>query len=147
MKQLTTKKIYLYLIYNNLRRTPPREYPDTNEMVVTVDEILPALKLASAEFIEFLKQSDDINNDLSSDKVTQEDARAKIIELQKTVTAFELSPEGSVSVSVDLSPSAFSILQTQFERWGKGNTEKQIPGWFNKLEDFVIFSKDLKKVS
>ena len=147
MKALSTKKIYFYLIYSNLKRTPPREYPDTNEMVVTVDEILPALEAVSGDFLTFSKQADEINNDLASGKLTQEDARAKIEELQKTVRNYEASPDGVAVVTVELSVSAFGILSAQFERWGKGNTDKQIPGWFNKLEDFVSFSKDVKKVA
>jgi hypothetical protein len=147
MKSLSTKKIYVYLIYQNLKRTPPREYPDTNEMVVTVDEILPALESVSAEFITFSKRADDINNDLAADKTTQEEARTKIEELQKEVRAFESSAEATGFVTIELNSSAFGILSAQFERWGKGNSEKQIPGWFNKLEDFVNFSKDIKKVS
>lgn len=147
MKSLSTKKIYVYLVYQNLKRTPPREYPDTNEMVVTVDEILPALEVASGEFVGFSKRADDINNALAAGSTTQEEARAKIEDLQKEVRVFEASPEGTAAVTVELSVSAFGILSAQFERWGKGNTEKQIPGWFSKLEDFVTFSKDVKKVS
>ena len=146
MKSLSTKKIYLYLAFQNLKRTPPREYPDTNEMVVTVDEILPALEAAAGEFIGFSKQADEINNDLASGKTQQDEARAKIAELQKVVGAFE-KDGGEAMVTVELSSSAFGIFSAQFERWAKGNTEKQIPGWFNKIEDFVTFSKDIKKVS
>lgn len=147
MKLLSTKKIYAYLIYSNLKRTPPREYPDTNEMVVTVDEILPAFEKVSGEFMVFNKEANEINNGLAAGNITQEDATAKIEELQKTVRTFESSSEGLAVVDIELSVSAFGILSSQFERWGKGDTGKEIPGWFNKLEDFVIFSKDIKKVS
>ena len=145
MKTLTTKRIYAYLIFSNLKRTPPREYPDTNEMVVTVDEVLPALEAVSGDFISMMKRADDVNNELAAGKISTEDAQLKIADLQKEVRIYEPGA-GMEFVNVEFSPSAFGILSSQFDRWGKGNTEKQIPGWFSKVEDLVAFSKDIKKV-
>jgi len=146
MKQLTTKKIYLYLAFQNLKRTPPREYPDTNEMMVTVDEILPALETASGEFVGFSKEADDINTDLATNKISQEEARTKIEELQKRVGVFE-KDGGMAMVTAEMSPSAFGIFVSQFERWGKGDSGQQRMGWFNKIEDLVAFKKDVAKAN
>lgn len=136
MKKISSKKLYFYLIYSALKRTPPKEYPDTNEMVVTVDEILPALEIASGEFITYRKKSDDINSEFLSQKVTEVEAREKINELQKEVRAFETS-QGLEIVIAEMSSSALGILQRQFSAWGKD--------WFEKLEDFVAFKKDFEK--
>jgi hypothetical protein len=137
MKTISTKRLYLYLVYNALKRTPPKDYPDTNEMVVTVDEILPVLEAASGEFITFRKEADAINSDMLATKITQEEAQTKMIELQKTVRAFELE-KGIEVVSAEFSASGFTTLQRQFTEWGKN--------WFDKLEDFVAFKKDMGKM-
>ena len=144
MKQFTTKIVYAYLAYSNLKRTPPREYPDTNEMVITVDEILPALKEHSGEFITLSKQADEINADVTNKKITQDEGQEKLVELQKILRVYE-DKDALEEVTIELSSSAWSIFSSQFERWGKGKDGQG--GWFNKIEDFVAFSKDIKKVN
>ena len=138
MKQLSTKKIFSYILYNGLKTTPPKDYPSMEEMMSTVDEILPALEKGCLEFVEFRKRADEINVQLASGKLQQEEAGLKLAELQKEVRIFE-AEKGEVIVVVDLESAAFAVVGQQFERWGKQ--------WFNKLEDFVAFKKDLSKTA
>ena len=137
MKSISTKKIYAYIIFSRLKATPPKEYPDTNEMVETVDNILPAFEKVSGEFMDFRKQADDINSAVSAGRMQAPDAQEKLGQMQKEVRAFELDHADEL-VTVELETAAFTALMQQFERWGKN--------WFDRVEDFVSVSKDLKKV-
>lgn len=138
MKQITTKRIFAYIVHQNLKRTPPKEFPDITEMVTTVDEIIPAFEKDVLEFVSFRKQADEINNQLAAGSVTQEDATAKITQLQKDVRKYEIE-HGDEPVTVDLETATLGTFNTQFERWGKV--------WFDKIDDFVAFKKNLNKAN
>lgn len=136
MKTLSTKKVYAYLVFGGLKNTPPKDYPDTNEMMITVDEILPALEKTCVEFIAFRKEAEEINSAVSTGKSSEEEAMVKIGELQKNVRTLELSG-GEEIVTMELENSTFDVLSKQFERWGKM--------WFSKLDDFINLKKDIEK--
>lgn len=138
MKTLATKRIYAYIVYSNLKRTPPKEYPDTNELVETVDNILPVLEVASADFVGYRKRADEINNKVGSGQLKQEDGQDQILALQKEVRVYELE-KGEEVTSAEFEKAAFDILYQQFDRWGKT--------WFEKVEDYVGFRKDIVKAN
>ena len=58
-KTLTLNKIYCLTIYNNLRSTPSKDYPTTEEVKETI-ELLPKLKEQAQGYVDILKIRDDI---------------------------------------------------------------------------------------
>jgi hypothetical protein len=136
MKQINTKRILAYVVYQNLKSTPPKEFPDINEMVETVDNILPALQPHVTDFIQYRKDADEVSSQLAAGTLTKEAAADKMTNLQKEVNKYE-TERGDEPVVIEMEGGTYNVFKTLFERWGKN--------WFNKIEDFVQFRKDLAK--
>ena len=132
MKTIKFQKLHAFVIFQNLKRTAPKDFADIDEMTATVDQILPALEKSSDKFMEFRKLGEDYGNQRGTGKLTEEEWREKVGELQKQVRSYELS-EGLEEVSVELETAAYSKLMAQFEKWGKN--------WFMDLEDFMKVRK------
>ena len=41
LKSLKLKRVFAWTIYNNLTNVPPKEYPTTEEIKATLNDILP----------------------------------------------------------------------------------------------------------
>lgn len=135
MKNLSLKKLHSFVIFQNLKRTAPKDFPDIDEMTVTVEVILPAFEIASGAFLDFRKKSDDLGNQVGTGKMTKEEFTEKIEALQKEVRKFELA-EGDQLVEVALETTAYNKFVEQLTRWGKN--------WFSDLTDFVAVNKAVK---
>ena len=134
MKMIELKRIYAYLIYSNLKRTAPKEFTDVDEMIATVDDILPAFEASIVEFVAFKKRADDLFNRQSSGSIDEKEMKEMLIELQKEVRKYELSV-GEEKVEIEVENAGFSKFIEQFKRWGKN--------WFAEIKDFVEVQKAL----
>lgn len=135
MKTISLKKLHAFVVYQNLKRTPPKEFTDLDEMTVVVDVILPAFQAVSGKFLEFRKQSETLGNDLGTGRLTKEDWEEKVQALQKELRTFELS-EGEQLSEVQIETSGYNKLEALFTKWGKN--------WFADLEDFMAVNKAIK---
>ena len=128
----------MYIVYSQLKRTAPKDFPSIDEMVQVVDEILPAMEPAIGEFLTFKKESTEINSKFARKELVEEDANKLLAELREKSVKYELT-SGEDLVKVTLDKEAFGTLFQLFERWGKN--------WFGTIEDFVSFRKGLTETN
>jgi len=140
-KTLKIKRSFAWALYNNLKNTPPKEYPTTGEIKTTITDILPALKAQVGKYMEIMKDFealvDEGRNLAEVDKEATDEKKAanqKMIQekVDKVNDDFRVynKSEGVELIDVDLSDEAFKTLKQQFERekWGKN--------WISSIEDF-----------
>ena len=136
-KTLTLNKIYCLTIYNNLRSTPSKDYPTTEEVKETI-ELLPKLKEQAQGYVDILKIRDDIYVEykkklkgLSEDeaKLVQEELNNKINEINEKIAEYSLEHAKDVC-ELKLSEDSLKVLKTQFERNGWGAK------WVASVEEF-----------
>ena len=137
-KTLHTQRRLAYLVFNNLKNTPPKNFPTLDEMDLTVNDILPVFEGEVEGYIQIRKHAEDINLKLSINEVTQKEADDMIKELNIDAAKFEGQHKND-EVEVEFENSPFNTLFQQFERWGKE--------WFRTLEDFVDFRKQINKAN
>ena len=137
MKNIKMKRIHAYIMASGLRRTPPKEFPDLDEMTTLVDSILPVFDPAIGEFLLFRKQAEKLSNDLALGNIEQPAAEIQMKDIQKQVRKYELG-DGEKEVEIALEDGHFGVLSKQFARWGKN--------WFDKIEDFVAMKNAMKNI-
>lgn len=138
MKTLHTRKIFALVAYNNIRRTAPREFPNIEEMKLTVEEILPEFVENLEEFIKFRKESDAVNDQFSAGELEEEVARAKIRDVALEAGKWE-QKHGREMIDIEFENDAFNTFFQQFERWGKN--------WMNTVEDFMEFRQHINEAN
>ena len=128
-KTLKTKRVFIYSIYNNLKNTPPKDYPTTEEIKTTISEILPAFKLHIGEYLEMLKKAEELSVSVAAKETTEAEVQPKIDEINASFKAYN-KEHGHELVDVQLDGSVFTTLKGQFNRddWGKK--------WLANIEEF-----------
>ena len=133
MKQLKTKKINIVICWNNLKNTPPKEFPTMNEMEKMPD-LLDLFEGAISEFVEIIKVGEEMNNKIISGEVTGDDVMRSRKEWGEKSRKIEAKEKGK-EIIVEFENEEFNTFFQQFERWGKN--------WFNDLREYLAFRKDL----
>lgn len=128
MKTLTLKRVVVWLMNNQLKNTPPKEFTNTEEMEKLINRILPTFKDYITDWAEREKEVKAIQREFAQKKLTEEDANKKLRELQNKMTDIELT-KGEEEVSVEFEDDDFNSLFQMFERWGKN--------WFGTIENFI----------
>jgi len=128
-KTLKVKRIFAYTIYNNLRNTPPKDYPTTGEIKSTISSILPALKEHISEYLEMLKKAEDLSVKVAEKELSEKDVQAKINGYNEEWRKYNRD-HGNEIVEVSLDEEGFKTLRSQFDRenWGKK--------WVANIEEF-----------
>lgn len=134
MKTLKIKRIFAYTIYNNLRNTPPKEYPTTGEIKSTISDILPAFKSNIEEYLTIVKKAEALNVAKNAKEITEADFVKKIDEINVEFKAYGKEHNDEM-IEVKLENEAFTTLKSQFDRenWGKG--------WVANIEEFIEVDK------
>jgi lipopolysaccharide biosynthesis regulator YciM len=129
-KTLQLRRIFVQAIFNNLRNTPPKDFPTIAEVKTTIKDILPALKEHVEAYITIFEEARDANNDAVEKKITEEDLKVKIEEFNKRIVEYTKT-EGQEIVTVVLSVDGMKTLTEQFNRedWGKR--------WLQNIEEFA----------
>ncbi len=140
MKILKTKRIFLYSVYRALRETPPKEFPTTEEIKVTIDNILPALKEVSIGFTKALDGVDEVNREVRKKKITDKVATEKREKLANQFNEYN-DEHGEDIVSIEFEDEHFKVFQEQFDRQGWGQT------FLNSIEDYNELSTAFEEVS
>ena len=132
-KTLKIKRVFAYAVYNSLRKTPPKDFPTTGEIKTTISDILPALKTQAAQYMEFIKQAEELAVKVSAKELNEEQSQ-KAVEVINAAWRVYTKDHGDEIVSVELDGEAFTTLKAQFERddWGKT--------WLANIEEFGEFS-------
>ena len=128
-KTLKIKRIFAYTIHNNLRNTPPKDYPTTGEIKSTISSILPALKKHISEYLEMMKRAEGLSAKIAEKELSEADVKVKIDGYNEEWKKYN-KEHGSEVVSIVLDDESFKIFKAQFDRdnWGKR--------WVANIEEF-----------
>lgn len=129
-KTLKLKRVYVYAIYNSLRSTPPKDYPTTEEIKITIADILPAFKSHIAEYLELVKKAEEISAAVGAKEVTEKEIQPKMDKINLDWKSYN-KEHGHELVDISLDGSVFTTLKNQFNRedWGKK--------WLVNIEEFA----------
>jgi len=100
-KTLRIRRIFAYTIYNNLRNTPPKDYPTTGEIKSTISSVLPTLKEHISEYLKMLKKAEDLSVKVASKELPEEEVKVKIDEYNEEWREYNRD-HGSEIVDVSL---------------------------------------------
>ena len=132
-KTLKTKRVFAYAVYNSLRKTPPKDFPTTGEIKITISDILPAFKTHAAQYVEMIKQAEELSVKLAAKELTEEQSK-KAVEVINDSWRVYTKEHGDDIVDIALEGEAFTTLKAQFDREGWGAT------WLANIEEFGEFS-------
>lgn len=127
-KILKIKRVYAYAIYNSLRITPPKDYPTTEEIKVTIGEILPEFKKNIVEYLEMVKKAENLTVSVAAKEVTEEEIKPKMDIINDEWKSYN-KEHGQELVDISLDGSVFTTLKSQFNRDGWGQR------WLANIEE------------
>ena len=128
-KTLKIKRVFTWTILNNLKSTPPKDFPTTGEIKSTITTIMPALKEHTTFYSDLMKKAEEHNQKFSSKTITEEQSKVEIEKMNTELRDFN-KEKGLEIVEVSLDDEGFKVLKAQFERdgWGKK--------WVVNIEEF-----------
>ena len=129
IKTLKIKRVFAYTIHRSLKAVPPKDYPSTGEIKVTISEILPSLKAHIEEYLKLATQADDLAQKTISKEVTEEESKVKLEAINESWRSYS-KDHGNEVVEIAFDGEAFTNLKAQFERdnWGKS--------WVVNIDEF-----------
>jgi len=139
MKTLKTKTVNMVVCWNNLRRIPPKAFPNIEEIDKTFS-ILRLLENEIADFAKTIRETDEIIKKLSFSesgeerKIIIEKRDAMIKELNKLEEKYS-----DKRIEIEFENDEFNTFFQQFERWGKE--------WFVNIEEFLKFRQDMNETN
>ena len=129
MKLLKTTKLNIKICYNNLKNIPPKEYSSIEEMEES-QNILELLKEKMQDAIVFQKKVDALVL-----RIERGEKLDKEIHDMNDLIRISDEKDMKTNVSIEFEDAQFSAFFQQFEKWGKS--------WFNKVDQFLSFRKDM----
>ena len=136
MKILELKKVSIAVVWNGLKSTPPKEFPTIGE-IESASKVLDKLKETIPEFVKIIEEGEAIGNEIMSGKMTPKLQKRREEYLKKTI---EIENKyGKEIVKIELENEEFNAFFQQCERWAKN--------WFNKIDGFLDFRKELNKAN
>jgi len=139
MKTLKTKTVNMVVCWNNLRRIPPKAFPNIEEIDKTFS-ILQLLENEIADFAKTIRETDEIIKKLSFSE--SEEERKIIIEKRDAMIKELNKLEEKYSdkrIEIEFENDEFNTFFQQFERWGKE--------WFVNIEEFLKFRQDMNETN
>ena len=129
-KTLKVKRVFAYAIYNNLKNTPPKDFPTTGEIRSTISNVLPALREHLSEYIDRMHQAEEIARKIRDKALGEKEAQDRVDAINEGWSAYNRD-HGSDIVEVSLDEEGLKTLRSQFDResWGKK--------WLANLEEFA----------
>lgn len=137
MKTLTTKKLFVAISYNNLKATPPKAFDSVSDMEKSI-HILEVLEPAIPDFVENIKESEQLNIDIVTGKVKEDEVKKKQSDFIARSKAIE-DTAGLKTISIEFESDDFNTFFQFFEKWGKG--------WFGSVGDYLGFRRDLNETN
>jgi len=129
IKTLKIKRVFAWAIYNNLKRTPPKDFPTTGEIRSTITDILPALKSHVFFYSEKIEEATELSIKVSLKEIGEEESKKAVEKINDDWKTYN-KEHGEEIVEIPLDDEGFKTLKTQFERegWGKN--------WIVTVEEF-----------
>ena len=128
-KTLKIKRVFAWTIFNNLRNTPPKDFPTTGEIKSTINDVLPALKSHVVYYIEAMKKAEELAANVASKGISEGAAKMVVDKLNDEWRVYN-KEHGSEVIKIDLDDEGFKTLKAQFDREGWGKK------WVANLEEF-----------
>ena len=129
-RTLKLKRVFAYSIYNNLRNTPPKDYPTTGEIKETISSVMPAFKEHIGVYLDLVSDAEALSVKVAAKEITDKEGQAAVDKINKTWKEYS-QEHGSEIVSIGFSEEGFKILRTQFERENWGNK------WTANLDEYA----------
>lgn len=128
-KTLKIRRVLAWTIFNNLRNTPPKDFPTTGEIRNTINEVLPAVKSHVVFYLERMNKATELSEKNTLKEISEEELKVEVDKINNEFRSYN-KEHGSEMVKIDLDDEGFKTLKTQFERdgWGKK--------WVANLEEF-----------
>ena len=129
IKTLKLKRVFAYTIYRSLKSTPPKEYPSTGEIKLTINDILPALKKNIEEYVKMSAKVDALSVKVQAKELKESELQGEVDKINEEFKDYN-KEHGNEIVEVALDGESFTALKSQFERdnWGKT--------WVANIEEF-----------
>mgnify|MGYP001578594773 FL=1 len=129
IKTLKLKRVFAYTIYRSLKSTPPKEYPSTGEIKLTINDILPALKKNIEEYVKMSAKVDALSVKVQAKELKESELQGEVDKINEEFKDYN-KEHGNEIVEVALDGESFTALKSQFERddWGKT--------WVQNIEEF-----------
>lgn|SRR3990167_8234542 len=128
-KTLKIRRIFAYTISNNLRSTPPKDYPTTAEIKATISTVLPALKEHISVYAEMMKKAEELAVRVRAKEIPENEMQGLLDAYNQEWRQYN-KEHGDEIVEVVLDDEGFKTLKDQFDRenWGKK--------WVANIEEF-----------
>lgn len=139
-KTLNLKRIFVLSIHDNLKNTPPKDFPTTEEIKNTISHILPSLKEHIEEYGKLQEEAKELQLKLASKELSEEEVKHKVEDINARWKKYT-SESGQDVCAVSLTPEAFTTLKSQYDRkdWGTK--------WTANLDEFAEVSEAFTEAS
>ena len=119
-KTLKIKRVFAWAIFDNLKRTAPKDYPTTGEIKSTISDVLPALKEHVKFYSEKIVEATELSERGISKEVGEEQVKLAVDKINDEWRAYNKA-HGMDVVEISLDDEGFKTLKAQFDRegWGK----------------------------
>ena len=140
-KTLKIRRVFAWAIYDNLKRTPPKDYPTTGEIKSTISDVLPALKEVVAFYAGKITEATDLSDKGINKEIGEEEVKAAVDKINDEWRTYNRE-HGNEVVEISLDAEGFKTLKAQFDRegWGK-KWVANIDEFSELLEAFAEASK------
>lgn len=134
LKSLKLKRVFAWTIYNNLTNVPPKEYPTTEEIKATLNDILPEFEQHVGEYVKMNAEAKEVADQASAKKISESELRAKVDEINEKFREYS-KKEGMEIIELKLNKDTLDILTKQFnrEKWGTS--------WMVNIKEFAELDK------
>lgn len=128
-KTLKIKRVFVWTIFNNLKNTPPKDFPTTGEIRSTINDVLPALKSQVKFYIETMEKAVELAEKVASKEISEVASKIAVDKLNEDFRMYN-KKYGNELIEIPLDEEGFKTLKAQFDREGWGKK------WVANLEEF-----------
>ncbi len=119
-KTLKIRRVFVWAIYDNLKRTAPKDYPTTGEIKSTISDVLPALKEHVSFYADKIVKAVELSDKGIAKEIGEEELKAAVDKINDEWRTYNRE-HGNDVVEISLDDEGFKTLKVQFDRegWGK----------------------------
>src|SRR3990167_871114 len=77
-KTLKIRRVFAWAIFDNLKRTPPKDYHTTGEIKSTISDVIPALTDAVAEYSARIIRAVELSEKAAAKEISEDEVKAGV---------------------------------------------------------------------
>jgi len=135
-KEIKLKRINAWVVYDNLRAIPPKEFDSVGQIKTLMNNVLPAFKGKIKEHVEMMMDFRAFNEKAIEDKMPRKDLEKKVEEVNRVWSTYN-KEHGKEVVTVSLDKEALGVLVVLFNKYGNK--------MFNTIEEFIEVEEAISK--